>query len=263
MYGSLVAQFARATKDCSDFPIPMTTDRKLFLRNMLKDEIQELFDAKSILDEQDALIDMIYYIVDQCVYHGVNPDPIFAQVHRANMDKRLPDGTFLQRDDGKVLKPEGWKPRDKEINDILFDQIENNAFAYGTGFQDHLYMASPYSHEDSSVMDERFDAACEAYVALLSEGHIVFAPIPFCHSVARLFDLHTNFTFWQLQDLYFVRTCRAFVALMLPGWKESVGLQAELTHAQYWGKQILYINPEIALNELYLDEECTRHAEEI
>lgn len=33
-----------------------------------------------------------------------------AEVTRSNLAKILPDGTCLKREDGKVLKPEGWRP---------------------------------------------------------------------------------------------------------------------------------------------------------
>jgi predicted HAD superfamily Cof-like phosphohydrolase len=36
-------------------------------------------------------------------------DDAFNEVHRSNMAK-LVDGKVLRRDDGKVLKPEGWQP---------------------------------------------------------------------------------------------------------------------------------------------------------
>lgn len=35
-------------------------------------------------------------------------DVVIAEVHRANMAKRHPDGTVRRRVDGKVLKPSGW-----------------------------------------------------------------------------------------------------------------------------------------------------------
>ena len=36
-------------------------------------------------------------------------DDAFNEVHRSNMAK-LVDGKVIRRDDGKVLKPEGWQP---------------------------------------------------------------------------------------------------------------------------------------------------------
>ena len=43
--------------------------------------------------------------------HGMQGiyDDAFNEVHRSNMAK-LVDGKVLRREDGKVLKPEGWQP---------------------------------------------------------------------------------------------------------------------------------------------------------
>ena len=37
---------------------------------------------------------------------------VFAEVHRSNMAKLMPDGSVLRRDDGKVCKPPHWTPPD-------------------------------------------------------------------------------------------------------------------------------------------------------
>ena len=49
-----------------------------------------------------------YYICDTAVRHGLNLDPLFKIVHRANMQKVV-DGKVIRREDGKILKPEGWE----------------------------------------------------------------------------------------------------------------------------------------------------------
>jgi hypothetical protein len=40
-----------------------------------------------------------------------------------------------------------------------------------------IYLASPYSHPDRAVREERFRGACRATAALLRSGHAVFSPI--------------------------------------------------------------------------------------
>ena len=45
---------------------------------------------------------------------------VFAEVHLANMRKLGPDGLPIHRADGKVMKPEGWKPPD--IQRVLDEQ---------------------------------------------------------------------------------------------------------------------------------------------
>lgn len=60
----------------------------------------------------DALVDMMVFIVGTGLEWGIPLDRLWAAVHRANMAKVGPDGKVTYREDGKVLKPEGWKPPD-------------------------------------------------------------------------------------------------------------------------------------------------------
>lgn len=60
----------------------------------------------------NALVDMMVFIVGTGLEWGIPLDRLWAEVHRANMAKVGPDGKVTYREDGKVLKPEGWKPPD-------------------------------------------------------------------------------------------------------------------------------------------------------
>jgi hypothetical protein len=44
-----------------------------------------------------------------------------------------------------------------------------------------IYLASPYSHPNPAVREQRFQAACQAAAALLRSGQAVFAPIVHSH----------------------------------------------------------------------------------
>ena len=59
----------------------------------------------------DALADIGYILAGTIINHGMQDifDASFDEVHRSNMAK-LVDGKVLRREDGKVLKPEGWMP---------------------------------------------------------------------------------------------------------------------------------------------------------
>ncbi|MEM3061914.1 MAG: hypothetical protein QW303_00010 [Nitrososphaerota archaeon] len=72
---------------------------------------------KIIAAQMDALVDSHYYALNAAAKVGCNLQPIFKLVHNANMAKKFPDGTFHRRDDGKVIKPPGWKEPDI-INEI-------------------------------------------------------------------------------------------------------------------------------------------------
>jgi predicted HAD superfamily Cof-like phosphohydrolase len=62
-------------------------------------------DITPLVHELTDLLYVVYGAIEAC---GVDPDPVFAEVHRANMQKM--DGP--RRDDGKLLKPPGWQPAD-------------------------------------------------------------------------------------------------------------------------------------------------------
>ncbi len=87
--------------------------RKTLIReeyNEVNEQIDLLMSGKS--QDMTALIheltDLLYVTYGAIWACGVNPDPVFAEVHSANMRKL--DGP--RRADGKVLKPEGWQPAD-------------------------------------------------------------------------------------------------------------------------------------------------------
>ncbi len=87
--------------------------RKTLIReeyNEVNEQIDRLMqdetsDMTALIHELTDLLYVTYGAIWAC---GVNPDPVFAEVHDANMRKL--DGP--RRADGKVLKPEGWQPAD-------------------------------------------------------------------------------------------------------------------------------------------------------
>ncbi|MGM0215099.1 HAD family hydrolase [Enterococcus sp. AZ109] len=59
--------------------------------------------------EVDALTDLLYFTYGSFALIGVNPQPIFEIVHRANMGKLFPDGKpHYHPVTHKVLKPDNW-----------------------------------------------------------------------------------------------------------------------------------------------------------
>jgi hypothetical protein len=70
-------------------------------------------DEEIMAEQYDSFVDAWYYMLNSAVKKGVDLDSIFNLVHGANMAKRFPDGKFHRRqEDGKVIKPEGWKEPD-------------------------------------------------------------------------------------------------------------------------------------------------------
>ena len=68
------------------------------------------------------LADLLYVAYGTADILGLNLDAAYAEVHKNNMSKLGPDGKPIRREDGKVMKPEGYKPCDlkhliEDIND--------------------------------------------------------------------------------------------------------------------------------------------------
>lgn len=82
--------------------------------------------TEKLADQADACVDCWYYALNAFCKKGINLSKVFDKVHQANMDKKFPDGTFHRRDDGKIIKPDGWTP--PNILKCIEDQIEHGAW---------------------------------------------------------------------------------------------------------------------------------------
>ena len=111
----------------TDTPIPnkitALDDERITLRfALMEEENLEYIRARSYSDIADALGDMLYVLVGTIVEHGLQDkiEAIFDEIHRSNMTKVV-DGKVIRRDDGKILKPEGYEKPNLKL--ILEDVI--------------------------------------------------------------------------------------------------------------------------------------------
>ncbi len=105
-----------------------------------------------------------------------------------------------------------------------------------------IYLASPYSHSDPSVREERFKAVCKAAAILMQRGYLILAPICHSHPIAK-HGLPTDWIFWEKYDRAILRRCEEMWVLMLPGWESSRGVQAEIKIAKELGMPVEFIDP--------------------
>ena len=86
--------------------------------NLMREENIEYRDAniydKNKVEVLDACADQLYVLLGTINSHGLQDliGPAFELVHKNNMTKVGPDGKVLRNPDGKILKPEGFKPVD-------------------------------------------------------------------------------------------------------------------------------------------------------
>ena len=106
-----------------------------------------------------------------------------------------------------------------------------------------IYLASPYSHPDSEVREQRFQEVCFAAARLLVAGYAVFSPIVHGHPLVGC-GLPIDWPFWERFDRDHLLRCDEVVVLMLDGWRESVGVAAEIQIAGELGKPVRYLAPD-------------------
>jgi Domain of unknown function (DUF1937) len=103
-----------------------------------------------------------------------------------------------------------------------------------------VYLACPYSHPEASVRESRFQAANRAAAELMRSGLFVFSPISHTHPIAIAGDLPLGWDFWEGYDRAILAACGRMIVLMLDGWRESKGVQAEIGIAQEMGLPVVY-----------------------
>lgn len=91
-----------------------TEDNQWLYANLIDEEYKEFINAlhdKDNVEQLDACMDMIWVILGYCYMKGWDVDGAWNEVARSNLAKINPiTGKVNKREDGKVLKPEGWTP---------------------------------------------------------------------------------------------------------------------------------------------------------
>ena len=91
-----------------------TLKNALLYATLIAEEFDEFTKAIGDLDEVeqlDACMDMIWVILGYCYMKGFDVNGAWKEVARSNLTKINSDtGKVIKREDGKVLKPEGWTP---------------------------------------------------------------------------------------------------------------------------------------------------------
>lgn len=90
------------------------SDQSYLYMKLIEEEYTELMEAKEANDDVefcDACFDLMWVIVGYMKSRGWDCDGIWDEGAQSNLSKINPvTGKVKKREDGKVLKPEGWKP---------------------------------------------------------------------------------------------------------------------------------------------------------
>ena len=93
----------------ADTPKQMAQERAVKRYHWMLEEINEFIEADEIVEQADAMIDVIYFALGTLVEMGIRPDTLFDIVQDANMAKLWPDGKPHYNAEGKTIKPDTWE----------------------------------------------------------------------------------------------------------------------------------------------------------
>ena len=83
--------------------------------NLIREEFDELVASSTAKDDLDALIDILVVTIGAIHSLGADAEGAWQEVMRTNFAKIDPvTGKVRKREDGKVLKPQGWTPPNLE-----------------------------------------------------------------------------------------------------------------------------------------------------
>lgn len=110
------------------------------------------------------------------------------------------------------------------------------------------YVASPYTHADPAVREERYRVAVAFVAWAASERMLVYSPIVHWHVAAQTRALPTDADFWAWMNVGDQEVADGLIVLALPGWRDSAGVAEELVYAARWSQEVRFFRPANAPN---------------
>ncbi len=113
-----------------------------------------------------------------------------------------------------------------------------------------IYLATPFTHSDKAVMDERFKRVNAVAAKLMARGDYVFSPISHTYPIALSGDLPHGWDFWAGYDDVMISRCTSVFVLILDGWKESKGVTAEIQLAKKYDIPVVFIDENLVVDKI-------------
>lgn len=107
---------AAVGQETPSVPQQTVSDQAELYKKLIKEEVEEFWEAEAASDDVeqiDACFDMMWVIIGYMKSRGWDCENIWDEGAKSNLSKIDPvTGLVRRREDGKILKPEGWKPPD-------------------------------------------------------------------------------------------------------------------------------------------------------
>lgn len=107
-----------------------------------------------------------------------------------------------------------------------------------------IYLASPYTHEDSYVREIRFLQSSRATAWIINTHRLnVFGAITHTQALVTRYQMPVQWEFWAEYDTAFISHAKEVWVLCIPGYTNSTGVTTERKLATAMGKKIRYVIP--------------------
>jgi nucleoside 2-deoxyribosyltransferase len=106
-----------------------------------------------------------------------------------------------------------------------------------------FYVASPYTKHPRGIHAAHVEAVKAAAICIKA-GIPVYSPIAHSHLIAAYADIPLEYEHWRDLDEAMIEASNGLIVVEMDGWRESVGINAEIQFAKALGKPVLYMAPE-------------------
>lgn len=106
------------------------------------------------------------------------------------------------------------------------------------------YLASPYSRYPAG-METAYTDICGIAAQLFKAGVPVYSPIAHTHAIATIGGFAGHFDQWKDFDEAMIAASCGLIVAMMDGWKESVGVTAEIDICKRMRKPVRYVDPSL------------------
>lgn len=102
-----------------------------------------------------------------------------------------------------------------------------------------IFLSLPYSSNDPSVIEYRYQISLQVSAKLLLEGHIVFSPISTGHPLTKLDSMiGTDWKFWEDYCKTLIDLSDEVYVVQIDGVDSSIGVSGEILYATTKGIKV-------------------------
>ena len=105
------------------------------------------------------------------------------------------------------------------------------------------YIASPYTDDDPTIMQDRYEQVAIYTAHCLQGGDFVYSPIVHCHGIAVKHSLPKEIDFWQDYNRAMLSRAKELRVCMFNGWSQSKGIAYEISIANQLKIPVVHVNP--------------------